>query len=1246
VLPQAAARLAVCLGLAAATLIALAVPSTAAAAACPSVDTSYMENCGPQFAVPNWTDAGGWSDPSKYSTIRLADVNGDGRDELIGRSDAGLQIFWFDTTLGQWRPQVDANGVRQVLTDFASPPQWNKSDPHSPARPQYYSTIQAVDIDSASAGDVGPGGPGAEEILARFWDGMRVYQYFPPAGGNNIDGGTWKRVGTGGPFSDADGYGDASLYPTIQVGNFFQGAPPFLWARPRNDPMAFYFWLGDGKWYPLPDQGPPGQPVSGLDDDHCGQPSCYLSLQTSSVIPPAGRYDPDDTAEVLNRGADQGEGVLLWNQQQPGWEGLAFLFGGSSPLSDLAGEADCPFSVAGASGPGSGDCLGGSPSYYETLQTAGIDGEPGDEILARASDGLRLWTWSRTGAANTGEEDLIFGARLPTLTALAGAASSVADGMWGSIRTADLDGNGKQEVLALDGNGLQAWSYDPASRAWGQWQPSTPLTLASDPWSSHPEYYSTIQTGDVDGDHRDDVIARGPSGIRTWFYNRRGTGGWERYLPEGYPAFAGGQQNAFEALTALAKDDGVIADTAASVRDVWASENAPQASDLQQLQQGLVSLANCSGRNAGNPPSFQACTPPPNSSGFTAADWKAVVNQMLAENYAAGQVVAFFAQLESMRESLFIAENSELPAIGQDLGLQAAAGSTANFDFQNLFATMAGIMGEIAGYGGQEELAAALDITSYILFAIPEASPTANSTFQTTYAGLQDQFAKMVTEVDKAMLVQSQQVRQDGGLLELVGRLRSSGTWDLDTIGMESAANQGFATWVYQALMPTLYDRYQITNCGYVQYTFDCSAPSGLGVVGGGQSQNFTMIGPQHQVDQYSAEQVPCVADQSGFIQCTWNLPPGDLMNRIWGPLSSDCSYQPGQSQTAWTFGCSAGVDVGTSIGDNSWSFPNYSGDPDPYYAPGGFTSSFSAARRPGWMSSARVRARGPIVLGRPRHGLRRAVRGRALFDADIGLPRMRLAGATVRLNRLLLERRGHGELTRPRGGRAGRPLKLRLRRAGPGRYAAARAGRRSVRIALRRAGRRGRARLTLRIGAAAFRAPRACHALPASVALDTPPLHLESRLVISDGRSRYRVLLEHPVRCMRDARGNISSLVYVRNRPHRLRPGLDVTLQGPSRVERGGTARYVARVHNRRRGTRRLLSSLWDVTLRSRTSTRRIRELRRGRSSSLVFTRRVPRNARRRVCIKVVGTAAGARAASAAICAAVRGARPPGVTG
>jgi hypothetical protein len=70
-----------------------AIPGTAAAqsSACPAADPSYTGNCGPTFVLPAWGDAGGWTDPSQYATIQLADVDGDGRDELLGRSDAGLR---------------------------------------------------------------------------------------------------------------------------------------------------------------------------------------------------------------------------------------------------------------------------------------------------------------------------------------------------------------------------------------------------------------------------------------------------------------------------------------------------------------------------------------------------------------------------------------------------------------------------------------------------------------------------------------------------------------------------------------------------------------------------------------------------------------------------------------------------------------------------------------------------------------------------------------------------------------------------------------------------------------------------------------------------------------------------------------------------------------------------------------------------------------------------------------------------
>ena len=41
---------------------------------------------------------------------------------MLARNDQGLEIYRFDTSVGQWRPQVDANGVPQALRVAATAP--------------------------------------------------------------------------------------------------------------------------------------------------------------------------------------------------------------------------------------------------------------------------------------------------------------------------------------------------------------------------------------------------------------------------------------------------------------------------------------------------------------------------------------------------------------------------------------------------------------------------------------------------------------------------------------------------------------------------------------------------------------------------------------------------------------------------------------------------------------------------------------------------------------------------------------------------------------------------------------------------------------------------------------------------------------------------------------------------------------------------------------------------------------------
>ena len=240
------------------------------------------------------------------------------------------------------------------------------------------------------------------------------------------------------------------------------------------------------------------------------------------------------------------------------------------------------------------------------------------------------------------------------------------------------------------------------------------IDLEDDPWGSDQSYYGTFRAGDVDGDGRDDLIARGPYGIRTWFYNRPGQPGFGPYLPSGYPAFTGtasgpqaantGPAAAYDAVNVQAKATGVLRGDESSVRAVW-SAAATADTDLGTLTARLSGLpADLAGTLVGNcgptpqrtnPLQYASCTPPSNSTGFTPGDWTAVVNELLSEVYDAQQVVTFYTAVDKIRNSLFLGESFELPNIGSKIGLAGAANATASFDVGALMSEVVGILGSL-----------------------------------------------------------------------------------------------------------------------------------------------------------------------------------------------------------------------------------------------------------------------------------------------------------------------------------------------------------------------------------------------------------------------------------------------------------------------------------------------------------------------------------------------------------------------
>jgi hypothetical protein len=513
---------------------------------------------------------------------------------------------------------------------------------------------------------------------------------------------------------------------------------------------------------------------------------------------------------------------------------------------------------------------------------------------------------------------------------------------------------------------------------------------------------------------------------------------------------------------------------------------------------------------------------------------------------------------------------------------------------------------------------------------LPSSSPSATSTFEGTYEDLVKQWADTVSELDKELAAQSQTVRQDLRLTTLVGQLRSKGTWSLDAVGAASAANQGFALWAYKTLVPTVYARYDITLCGQDEgNSQSCKGPAaGTGILGGGES--FITLGLP-PVGGSS----PCNPSLNNICDYT-DIPPAALRTSIWGDLAPQCSYQPGNSNTAWAFDCSVGVSAAVSLGArSSWPFNSYTGSPATWGC------CASAARLAGSASG----------IGTRRSTLR--------IGAQALVPRIGdLRRVSVSVERLLHEPGGLGELfRRPRALRPGaappsRLARIRLTHRGRARaraagFATERPRDPSIRLLLRR---RGRAGLTLRLRIRRGHVPiepAACNALPAVLRRSPQAVQLHTRVRIRvPGRRPIVLSLRPHWRCRRGPDGAIRKLSVVRPGRRQAHPGLAITARGPRSAPAGTKVRFAITVRNRRsaRFGDRLHASIWNGIVRAGTArrgrpfVRRFRELRRNRHRTFTLLMRVPRSGSKRVCGGAVVTAEAARPARTRFCARVRG--------
>ncbi len=158
------------------------------------------------------TDEAGWNQPRRYTTLRLADVDGDGREDLCGRGAEGLDC---------WRSDGASFGARIEGPRWADASGWGAA--------KHYGTIRMADLD----------GDGRADVCARRVAGIRCHRSVRLDDGS--DG--------FGPAIDADdlsddaGFGERRYWSTIRLADVNADGRADLCAR---DAAGLFCKLGDG----------------------------------------------------------------------------------------------------------------------------------------------------------------------------------------------------------------------------------------------------------------------------------------------------------------------------------------------------------------------------------------------------------------------------------------------------------------------------------------------------------------------------------------------------------------------------------------------------------------------------------------------------------------------------------------------------------------------------------------------------------------------------------------------------------------------------------------------------------------------------------------------------------------------------------------------------------------------------------------------------------------------------------------
>ncbi len=860
--------------------------TTASANVCDGSTTAdYNGPCGPSFTVPNWGDASGWNNEIYADSIQLYDLGGDGKDELIGRSPAGLLVYSWSVEWGQWVPASDLSKP----LPYPDSEGWNLPD-------------QGTTI---SFGRL-QGGANGYGSIGRSSAGLQVWFWHP---GNGAPGsGFWTKAQQSDIFPNAslDGkWTEPSYYSTIQMGDVNGDGWDEVIGR-AQDGITTCYWDTTQQSLLCPwIYGPFSDFYVNQGESDSAQYYETIQLADSDPSTPglelSGRTVTDNgTLDVYRWDQGSGAGWVQWD------------INGQAPFADKAGLTNWALS-----------------SSYATIQWGQIFEDPKAVVTGRGFGGL-VWYTVETTAAGCGSlavpcwKDLSVGGIFPT-PLFWGDPSS-----YETIQLADVNGDGVDEAIgrqhAFQGqltSGMNTW-FPPKLPGWPSLQAtesnlndealddpsmaSTPgwtrvdgpaLTggPTDDPLWTQPSYYRTIQTGDIDGDGRAELLARGKYGIRTWKFDTA-SNSWERPLPYGFTGFSEtSEQAAFDLLNRY-----LNIESGHTIRDSYTSLNT-------QVAENYVTCLGISINSGATMPPTQTCdlTPPvtalANPDKVTAAEWKNMVEFIQQEVALSNDSNGHFNQsIAGILNDLFVYDQATFDQIQQALFRQTYNDNSITAILTKLFVGLGTAIADLA----DPELEVVIDSIGAAIMAVSALQTQSGSTLDIKVAEVRTELATLAAAANSRNNDFFQYVAQDFGLLHLVGTLVSSQYWLITGDAHDKAIDANelhTGTWMYQTVLPSIWTMTQYSCSNLAKNGGDCPADDNLSEL---------LVGVLDQ--QYQARVV-----SQGIVDLNSDNP---IIQKLFQPIQESCQIGPGHNGT-WSYqDCNLGINRFTFfLMEDGWTF-------------------------------------------------------------------------------------------------------------------------------------------------------------------------------------------------------------------------------------------------------------------------------------------------------------------------------------